>query len=210
MTNRRLGLWGWLALMLLTAAACTLAEPLDGFAGPTGAGGATDSGAGGGVVAGGGGIPTVECTKASQCSDGNACNGNEVCTAEGKCAPGTAPAVDDGNSCTVDSCDPKKGVLHEGGAAPPTKACGAADCPAGFYLAAALACDPECGTNNCGFCINGFLCQQACLPKVQVCCKAVGCSASCPIGYVVVKEYETETCGCGPTAPGKTAECQRQ
>ena len=49
----------------------------------------------------------------SFCSDGNACNGEEVCDGEGVCQPGTPLEIDDGNPCTVDSCDPILGVIHE-------------------------------------------------------------------------------------------------
>jgi hypothetical protein len=46
------------------------------------------------------------------CSDGNACNGLETCDAAGACKPGVAAAVDDGNPCTADACDPTNGVTH--------------------------------------------------------------------------------------------------
>jgi Dictyostelium (slime mold) repeat/Galactose oxidase, central domain len=46
------------------------------------------------------------------CSDGNKCNGEETCDGAGACVAGTAPAVDDTNPCTVDSCEPVQGVLH--------------------------------------------------------------------------------------------------
>ena len=39
------------------------------------------------------------------CSDGLFCNGPETCQS-GACAAGPAPACDDGNACTIDSCDP--------------------------------------------------------------------------------------------------------
>jgi RHS repeat-associated protein len=45
------------------------------------------------------------------CADGNVCNGNETCRA-GVCAAGTAPELDDGNACTLDSCDPVAGPRH--------------------------------------------------------------------------------------------------
>jgi RHS repeat-associated protein len=48
-----------------------------------------------------------------QCSDGNLCNGQEICVLNGVCQSGTGPAVDDGNTCTTDSCDPVQGVRHQ-------------------------------------------------------------------------------------------------
>jgi RHS repeat-associated protein len=47
----------------------------------------------------------------TSCSDGNECNGIETCDGSGTCQAGT-PAVDDGNPCTVDSCDPFGRVIH--------------------------------------------------------------------------------------------------
>jgi hypothetical protein len=46
------------------------------------------------------------------CDDRNACNGVETCAPGGVCMPGTAPACDDGNACTRDSCDRAAGCVH--------------------------------------------------------------------------------------------------
>ncbi|MBI5495034.1 MAG: hypothetical protein HY904_08390, partial [Deltaproteobacteria bacterium] len=51
------------------------------------------------------------------CDDGDACNGVESCDSAGVCAAGVPPAVDDGNPCTVDGCDPASGVTHVASAA---------------------------------------------------------------------------------------------
>jgi hypothetical protein len=50
-----------------------------------------------------------------ECDDGLYCNGLEACSDEtGECLEGTAPMVDDGVDCTVDSCDEENNiVLHE-------------------------------------------------------------------------------------------------
>jgi RHS repeat-associated protein len=45
------------------------------------------------------------------CLDGNVCNGDESCNS-GFCNAGTPPAIDDGNACTTDTCDPVQGVTH--------------------------------------------------------------------------------------------------
>ncbi len=46
------------------------------------------------------------------CSDGNACTAGDHCDA-GKCLAGSAVScADDGNPCTVESCDSKTGCLH--------------------------------------------------------------------------------------------------
>ena len=48
----------------------------------------------------------------TSCADGDVCNGDELCDVAGSCAAGTPLVVDDGNACTVDSCDPVMGVSH--------------------------------------------------------------------------------------------------
>ena len=48
------------------------------------------------------------CTSNADCSDGNLCNGVETCVANA-CVPGTAVNCDDGQFCTIDSCDPPTG-----------------------------------------------------------------------------------------------------
>ena len=48
----------------------------------------------------------------TSCADGDACNGDEVCNGFGSCLSGAPPVVDDGNTCTTDSCDPAAGVSH--------------------------------------------------------------------------------------------------
>lgn len=59
----------------------------------------------------------------ASCSDGNPCNGEEICTAAGACEASSTPVIDDGNPCTIDGCDPSKGVTHtatlSGSCAPP-------------------------------------------------------------------------------------------
>lgn len=51
----------------------------------------------------------------SQCdSDGDACNGIDRCDDNGTCEKGAPLEVDDGDACTVDSCDPLTAVVqHE-------------------------------------------------------------------------------------------------
>ncbi len=197
----------WLGLFPILVA-CTLAEPLDGYEEPTLVTGGKPAASGG--TGGGAGFSTVECKDAAGCTDGDACNGDEICLPERKCAAGKPPKLDDGNSCTVDFCDPKTGVQHQGGAWPSVKACaGSGKCPAGYYVAAALICDTECGgPDNCAYCINGWRCEQACLAKIQVCCAGTACENACPPGYAFVKEIALGRCGCAVAWPA--AECQRK
>ena len=49
----------------------------------------------------------------TSCDNDTVCDGLARCNADGRCIRGAAPAIDDGNGCTVDACDPVKGVRHE-------------------------------------------------------------------------------------------------
>ncbi|MBI4814718.1 MAG: hypothetical protein HY791_00590 [Deltaproteobacteria bacterium] len=55
----------------------------------------------------------------ASCANGDACDGVELCDSAGACLAGVPPTIDDGDSCTADSCDPLTGVRHE-----PIIACG--------------------------------------------------------------------------------------
>ncbi len=57
------------------------------------------------------GVTHTPVAAGTSCSDGNACNGDERCNA-GACEPGAPLALDDGNVCTRDACDPRSGVTH--------------------------------------------------------------------------------------------------
>ena len=52
-------------------------------------------------------------TEDARCDDGNACNGLETCDALTGCRAGTPLDCNDGIACTVDSCDPVAGCMHE-------------------------------------------------------------------------------------------------
>ena len=49
----------------------------------------------------------------TSCDNANVCDGVAKCDGQGKCLKGSAPAIDDGNACTIDSCDPVHGVTRE-------------------------------------------------------------------------------------------------
>jgi hypothetical protein len=53
----------------------------------------------------------------ASCADGDVCNGAEACDGAGSCLAGTSLVVDDGNTCTIDSCDPTLGAQHDARAA---------------------------------------------------------------------------------------------
>jgi hypothetical protein len=51
--------------------------------------------------------------KGKSCDNETVCDGVARCDDRGRCVPGTPPVLDDGNACTLDSCDPARGVVHE-------------------------------------------------------------------------------------------------
>ncbi|HYR96802.1 MAG TPA: hypothetical protein VEM57_08695 [Candidatus Binatus sp.] len=60
--------------------------------------------------------PRSGCTHAAladgtPCSDRDACNGEETCRS-GRCTAGSAPGCDDGDLCTIDTCDRISGCRH--------------------------------------------------------------------------------------------------
>lgn len=65
--------------------------------------------------------PTSGCmhtNNTAPCGDGDVCNGQEVCVA-GTCGGGTPLNCDDGDCCTIDTCQPQTGCGHVPNTAPP-------------------------------------------------------------------------------------------
>ena len=107
------------------------------------------------------------------CSDGVFCNGDER-QANGRCVGGPPPC-DDGDACTLDTCDESGGlcghVLSGGGCA----VCAAKNCNPNCH--GALCGDDGCG-GSCGPCASG----QACAAGVCVVATAPGtCGNPLPI-----------------------------
>ena len=88
------------------------------------------------------GVVHTSAPTGTSCGDANVCNGNEVCGGAGTCFAGMPPALDDGNPCTVDSCDPTLGVVH-------------ASAPAGTSCADANACNGVEACDGDGACLAG-------------------------------------------------------
>src|SRR5262249_32058776 len=64
----------------------------------------------------------VHTNNTAPCNDGNACTTNDHC-AGGACMGGAALNCDDGVACTVDSCNPLTGCVHD------SSGCGTGGCP---------------------------------------------------------------------------------
>lgn len=99
------------------------------------------------------GVVSHVLTAGLPCNDGNACTTGDVCNAAGGCA-GTPVAVDDGNPCTFDRCDPASGAITHPLASPGDATCSSAS----FY------CYDKYGN----------------VTKKAVCVAGSPCSASCP------------------------------
>lgn len=168
------------------------------------------------------GIEHVLVSAGSSCADGNACNGVEVCNGSGTCRAGLAPAVDDGNPCTTDACDPKIGVTHapavagtscsDGNVCNGIELCdGAGACHAGTPLriddgddCTQDVCDPVTGVAH----LRLGTAACACVPDPRV---AFEYDATGNLTAIVNTKSDVNNCGCPgyrcATACGATPAC---
>jgi hypothetical protein len=111
------------------------------------------------------------CLSDHQCADGDLCNGIERCVA-GTCEPSTGPLTcDDGDVCTIDSCNPLAGCAHADVACPTT--CGPGD--EGLRCSDGTACTVG-DTCSGGTCIGtGLACDDADPCTVDSCDLQLGC-----------------------------------
>jgi len=132
------------------------------------------------------------------CSDGNACNGEETCQG-GICRSGIAPNCDDGNTCTIDSCDavtgcrrpsaPDGSACTDGNACTQTDACEAGACVGSnpITCTAQDQChDPGVCNTETGLCSNptkpnGTPCSNANFCTSGDACSSGVCSAGTPV-----------------------------
>jgi hypothetical protein len=133
----------------------------------------------------------------TSCSDGNLCNGTETCTG-GVCGGSTNPLnCNDSNPCTIDSCDPVLGCIHQAAPAGTTcsdgnpcngmETCQGATCVVGTPLS----CDDgiACTTDTCDP-VTG--CQHTPIPNGGSCSDGNPCNG-------------LETCQGGTCLPGSLA-----
>ncbi len=181
------------------------------------------------------GVQHLPAQDGTSCDDGNACNGSESCQ-KGACAAGTAPVLDDGNPCTVDSCDPTAGVVHtpvpSGTSCSDGNACnGTETCNAGGACAAGVApsvddgnpctsdaCDPVAGITHTPV-AAGLSCSDNNVCNGQERCDALGtCMAGSPLAVDDGDVCTTDSCdpiagvthtpisGCAGAVPGQQFE----
>ena len=121
---------------------------------------------------------TVADNKGGVCDDGNKCTAGDKCNDVGICVAGKGIDVskvikdggcDDGNGCTADSCDAKKGCVHDG-AKMAAKGCDDGDkCTTGDLCAVTGACQP----GKLKSCDDGDVCTlgEACEKATGACSK---------------------------------------
>ncbi len=121
----------------------------------------------------------VHTNNTAKCNDGNACTYSEACSG-GTCGGSLDVSVDDGNDCTIDSCDPVSGpswtILGNGSGCGTAKACTGGTClptkPCGDGICAATetvsACPADCSTAGGQCAVGDGACTDTCTSKVCV------------------------------------------
>ncbi len=134
----------------------------------------------------------VSVNNSAQCDDGDACSVGEKCS-NGVCAGGVAPACNDSNPCTSDTCDPKAGCVFTpltGVACNDSDSCTTNDqCSAGGIctggpapscddgnVCTTDACDPASGCKKIG--LTGTGCDDKNPGTVNDACSAGICKGS--------------------------------
>ena len=123
------------------------------------------------------------------CSEPSACEPVDRCDGRGRCVEGSEPAVDDGDPCTLDACDPARGAVHTPVAIDDGDAC------------TLDACDPRTGAvthepvpiddgDDCTF--------DACDPRTGVTHQrpspVYACGSGCGAGYHVASRAPGADC----------------
>lgn len=126
----------------------------------------------------------------AKCDDGNGCSKNDVCAA-GKCAGASALNCDDGDPCTIDTCDKAKGCLStpakDGGACDDGNTCTTKDvCAKGKCIGGAKkVCDDKnaCTDDVCDVkkgCVNTD--NTAKCADDKTCTSGVCAAGKCKLG----------------------------
>jgi hypothetical protein len=128
--------------------------------------------------------------KGTSCDNDTVCDGVSTCDANGRCLDGPPPIVDDGNACTTDSCDAKRGAVHEAVPIDDFDACTTDSCDPATGAIAHTTISVDDG-NDCT--------ADSCDPRTGV--KHVQpdpvytCEASCEHGFHVASRSKSPQCG---------------
>ena len=130
------------------------------------------------------------------CSDNNACTINDYCEA-GSCVGGPAQNCDDGNICTVDSCEANQGCTHL-----------ANDLPCDDGNVCTL--DDHCADEQCTGSGETLDCEDGNICTDDSCDPATGCqhaynNADCTDNSVCT---DGDQCADGACQPGQQIQCQ--
>jgi hypothetical protein len=124
------------------------------------------------------------------CDDETVCDGVSTCDVYGRCRAGAPPVLDDGDACTVDSCDPRRGVLHEPVPSDDGDACTRDSCDSatGQIVHTTLPVDDG---NDCTI----DSCDPARGVRHELPPGKYTCAASCERGFHVASRSRTAECG---------------
>lgn len=125
------------------------------------------------------GVQHTPVSSGTPCLDANVCNGAEACDGAGACAAGAPLPTNDGNACTIDSCDPSSGVSHTPSTEP---GCPGADCTEESDCVPGEVC--EFGVSCAGQkrCVSGCRGNVECAANetcVEADCSTCPCPAQC-------------------------------
>ena len=130
------------------------------------------------------------------CGEASACQSEPTCDDRGECVAGQPLGIDDGNPCTVDSCDPTRGAIHDPVAIDDGDAC------------TTDACEPNTGeiTHEPVDLDDGDECTfDTCNPQTGVqharADPKYTCAADCGPGYHVASRRRNPAC------PGLQSSC---
>ncbi|HEX6274369.1 MAG TPA: hypothetical protein VFZ53_15110 [Polyangiaceae bacterium] len=154
--------------------------------------------------------------RGTSCDNDTVCDGVAACDENGRCVVSPRPVVDDGNACTVDSCDPRRGVLHETTAVDDFDACTHDSCDpvTGHIAHVSVVIDDgdDCTVDSCDP-RRGVRHER---PDGKYTCQA-----SCEAGFHVASRSRSLDCGspealrsfcapsCGPSFHTCDASCPR-
>jgi hypothetical protein len=142
--------------------------------------------------------------RGTSCDNDTVCDGVATCDANGRCVASPPPLVDDGNACTVDSCDPRRGVLHEPLPIDDFDACTRDSCdPATGQIAHTTlpvddrddctvdSCDPRRGVKH-ERATGKYTCQASCEPGFHVASRARSLDCGSP---EALRSFCAPSCG---------------
>ena len=166
----------------------------------------------------------VPAPRGSPCGEATACTRAAECDGRGRCVPGVPIEVDDGNPCTTDSCDSRRGAIHEPVPVDDSDACtiDACDPSSGEVTHSPVdiddgdectfdTCDPERGVSH-ALLESKYTCAASCQSGYHTTFRRPSTSCSPGVG---VQSYCQPNCGpyfytCDPKCPAGYRAGSRQ